>query len=75
MRLALAVLAATFTAAPALARTDYAPRDAVEVANAEWTRDAVLYQLNTRQFTPEAPSRRRRNSSPALPRWAWTSSG
>lgn len=25
----------------------------IEVQNAEWTRDAVLYQLNTRQFTSE----------------------
>ena len=25
----------------------------VQVENAEWTRDAVIYQMNTRQFTPE----------------------
>lgn len=66
MRLALAVLAATFTAAPALARTDYAPRDAVEVANAEWTRDAVLYQLNTRQFTPEGTFKAAQKQLPRL---------
>lgn len=66
MRLALAVLAATFTAAPVLARTDYAPRDAVEVANAEWTRDAVLYQLNTRQFTPEGTFKAAQKQLPRL---------
>lgn len=66
MRLALAVLAATFTAAPALARTGYAPRDAVEVANAEWTRDAVLYQLNTRQFTPEGTFKAAQKQLPRL---------
>jgi len=66
MRLALAVLAATFTAAPALARTDYAPRDAVEVANAEWTRDAVLYQLNTRQFTSEGTFKAAQKQLPRL---------
>ena len=53
MRLAFALLAATLTAAPALAEPDYAPRPEVELANAAWTADAVLYQLNTRQFTPE----------------------
>lgn len=66
MRLVLAVLAATFIAAPALARTDYAPRDAVEVANAEWTRDAVLYQLNTRQFTPEGTFKAAQKQLPRL---------
>jgi glycosidase len=53
MRLALALLAGALVATPALAQPDYAPRDVVEVQNAEWTRDAVLYQLNTRQFTGE----------------------
>lgn len=53
MRFALALLAGALAAAPAAARTDYAPRESVAVTNADWTRDAVLYQINTRQFTPE----------------------
>jgi glycosidase len=53
MRRAAALLAAALTTAPALAEPDYTPRDAVQIANAPWTADAVLYQLNTRQFTPE----------------------
>ncbi len=53
IRAGLALLAGALTAAPALAEPDYAPRAEVEVTNADWTRDAVLYQLNTRQFTPE----------------------
>jgi glycosidase len=53
MRMTLALLAAALVASPALAHTDYAPKPLVEVSSAEWTRDAVLYQLNTRQFTPE----------------------
>lgn len=53
MRLGFALLASALIAAPALAHPDYAQRDPVEIANAEWTRDAVLYQLNTRQFTPQ----------------------
>ena len=53
MRAPAFVLAAALAAAPALAEPDYAPRPVVEVANADWTADAVLYQINTRQFTPE----------------------
>lgn len=49
----LALLAAALAAGPALAEPDYTPRAEVEIANAAWTADAVLYQLNTRQFTPE----------------------
>lgn len=40
-------------AAKAQAATDYTPAPFVEVEHAEWTRDAVLYQINTRQFTRE----------------------
>ena len=53
MRLAIALLAGALAATPALAHPDYAPRDMVEIANAPWTADAVIYQLNTRQFTAE----------------------
>ena len=53
MRFVLALLAAALTATPALAEPDYTPRAMVEVENAAWTADAVLYQMNTRQFTPE----------------------
>jgi glycosidase len=53
MRLAATLLASALACAPALAEPDYTPRDAVELENAAWTRDAVLYQINTRQFTPE----------------------
>ncbi|MHA6334146.1 alpha-amylase family glycosyl hydrolase [Qipengyuania sp. CAU 1752] len=31
----------------------WTPRAYVELTNADWTRDAVLYQINTRHFTPE----------------------
>ena len=53
MRAVLALSATVLMAAPALAAPDYTPRSPVEVTNAGWTRDAVLYQLNTRQFTQE----------------------
>jgi glycosidase len=66
MRLAIALLASTLAASPALAEPNYAPRDIVEVQNAAWTRDAVLYQLNTRQFTPEGTFAAARQQLPRL---------
>lgn len=65
MRLALA-LAACALAAPALAEPDYTPRDVVAVENADWTADAVLYQMNTRQFTPEGTFAAARKQLPRL---------
>jgi glycosidase len=41
------------TAPQAEAPSPYTPKPYVEVENAEWTRDAVIYQINTRQFSPE----------------------
>ncbi len=67
MRVGLAVSALFFMAACA-PRTDespeqaaataaiadpYAPVPYVKLTHPEWTRNAVLYQLNTRQFTPD----------------------
>jgi glycosidase len=66
MRLPLALLAAALLAAPAQAHPDYTPRPAVEIANAEWTRDAVLYQLNTRQFTREGTFKAAQKQLPRL---------
>ncbi len=31
----------------------YTPRPYVKLAHPEWSRNAIIYQLNTRQFTPE----------------------
>lgn len=38
---------------PAADGSSWAPRDKVTLTNPEWAKDAVLYQINTRQFTPE----------------------
>jgi glycosidase len=54
--LALACLAtaACVSDAPPTAEADpYAPTPYVRVAHPEWSRSATLYELNTRQFTPE----------------------
>lgn len=66
MRLAIALLAGALVATPALAQADYTPRDVVEVRNADWARDAVLYQLNTRQFTPEGTFKAAQQQLPRL---------
>lgn len=65
-RLALAALASAMLAAPAAAVPEYTPRDVVEVRNADWTRDAVLYQLNTRQFTGEGTFKAAQKQLPRL---------
>lgn len=48
-----AVLALAACGAEANTGGSYEPQDLVRVENAEWSRDAVLYQINTRQFTRE----------------------
>ncbi|MBV8687666.1 MAG: alpha-amylase [Alphaproteobacteria bacterium] len=47
-----ALLLLAFFAAPAVA-DPYAPRDLSGVKHPDWARSAILYQLNTRQFTAE----------------------
>ncbi|PKP95741.1 MAG: alpha-amlyase [Alphaproteobacteria bacterium HGW-Alphaproteobacteria-14] len=66
MRRGLAMIAAALVATPALADPDYTPRAEVEITNADWTRDAVLYQLNTRQFTAEGTFAAARKHLPRL---------
>lgn len=50
---AVCLLAACQSVPPAAPATDYTPKPYVQVQHPEWTRDAVIYQINTRQFTPE----------------------
>lgn len=66
MRLAAALLASALIASPALAEPDYTPREFVQLENAPWTADAVLYQLNTRQFTPEGTFKAAQQQLPRL---------
>ena len=39
------------------ARDPYAPQPYVKLAHPEWTKDATIYQINTRQFTKEGTFR------------------
>ena len=54
---AAAALIATVTysaaAAPTAIPARYQPTPYVQITHPRWSKDAVLYQLNTRQFTPE----------------------
>jgi 1,4-alpha-glucan branching enzyme len=60
------VLAAGLLAANTSAQEPSAPRPYVEIDNAEWTRDAVIYQINTRQFTEEGTLRAAQQHLPRL---------
>jgi 1,4-alpha-glucan branching enzyme len=58
MRVAAALLAASSLAlagcdAIAPSAVSYEPQSYVQIEHPEWSRDAVIYQLNTRQFTQE----------------------
>lgn len=61
-----ALLSASATiASPAFAAAPPVPSP-VQVANAPWTRDAVLYQINVRQFTPQGTFRAAQAELPRL---------
>lgn len=56
MLLAAALLAGPPVAAAAPA-DPYQPREYVQFQHADWTRNASIYQINTRQFTPQGTFR------------------
>ncbi|MGB7408904.1 MAG: alpha-amylase family glycosyl hydrolase [Pontixanthobacter sp.] len=53
----LLALALSATSSPVIAQepggSDWTPQQYVQLENPAWSRDAVLYQINTRQFTSE----------------------
>ena len=66
--LALSLVAALALAAPVAAQdaADWQPKPYVEHTTPEWMRDAVLYQINTRQFTAEGTFRAAERELPRL---------
>jgi len=64
-RLALAI-AAGMLATSAAAQAAHEPRPYVTFENAAWTRDAVIYQINTRQFTRDGTFRAAQDHLPRL---------
>jgi glycosidase len=63
-----AMAAVALAASPAIAapRDPYAPAGFEGVKHPAWTRDAVIYQINTRQFTPEGTLRAAQGQLPRL---------
>ncbi|MBB5519708.1 alpha-amylase family glycosyl hydrolase [Amphiplicatus metriothermophilus] len=53
LALLFSLVGACQSAPPAEESRSYAPKPYVEVVHPTWTRDAVIYQLNTRQFSEE----------------------
>ena len=66
IRLLLALLALVALGAPARAADPYDPVDLSGVKHPDWAKNAVLYQLNTRQFTPEGTFRAAEKQLPRL---------
>ncbi|HEY4079962.1 MAG TPA: alpha-amylase family glycosyl hydrolase [Burkholderiaceae bacterium] len=53
--------------APSMAATDpYQPQPYVHIQHPDWTRNATIYQINTRQFTPEGTLRAAEAQLPRL---------
>ena len=44
----------------------YAPQPYVKLQHPEWAKDAVIYQINTRQFTPEGTFKAAQEQLPRL---------
>jgi glycosidase len=66
LRALLLLLSLVAWNAPALAQDPYAPVDLSVVNHAEWSKNAVIYQLNTRQFTREGTFRAAQRELPRL---------
>lgn len=68
---ALSAMAACTTASqePPIAEASalpYEPASYVQIEHPDWARDAVIYQINTRQFTPEGTFRAAQDQLPRL---------
>jgi glycosidase len=64
--LLLAAAALTLSAPSAASAGRYAPQDLSGVRHPDWAKDAVIYQINTRQFTPEGTFRAAEAQLPRL---------
>lgn len=62
----LVILLALLLAPAAHAQGRYAPRDLSGVKHPEWARTAAIYQINTRQFTPEGTLRAAEKQLPRI---------
>ncbi|TFW28829.1 alpha-amylase family glycosyl hydrolase [Duganella callida] len=60
------LLLAAFLACGVAAAGPYDPQPYVQFRHAEWTKNAAIYQINTRQFTPEGTLRAAERELPRL---------
>ena len=51
---------------PVAGNSPWAPQSKVTITHPEWSKDAVLYQINTRQFTPEGTFKAAQKELPRL---------
>lgn len=65
-KFALALSAALLAASPVAAKSPWQPKPYVELKHPAWSKDAVLYQINTRQFTQEGTFRAAEKELPRL---------
>lgn len=67
MKHLLAAAALAFAAVPTTAAAGpWAPQNLSGVKHPDWSKDAVIYQINTRQFTPEGTFRAAQGQLPRL---------
>ena len=66
LRVLLLLLSLVAWNAPASAQDRYAPLDLSVVKHPEWSKNAVIYQINTRQFTAEGTFRAAQRELPRL---------
>lgn len=66
-----AVIASIFGVAPATA----ASADPTTVTHPQWSRNAVIYEVNVRQYTPEGTSKPLRVTCRVCATLEWTSCG
>jgi glycosidase len=62
----LALAASAAPAAPVVAMTDYTPRPYVTLTHPDWSKAAVLYEINLRQFTAQGTLRAAQAQLPRL---------
>lgn len=62
----IAILLVLLIGACGIERTDWSPKPYVQLDHPEWTRDAVIYQINTRQFSAEGTFHRVIDELPRL---------
>ena len=51
----ICILLVSLFSSPLYSKEALMPEPYIKIDHPEWSRNAVIYQINTRQFTPEGP--------------------